>query len=139
MGAVERRSPLAVVAGVVARDGRIMLCRRRPEVHNGLKWEFPGGKLEPGEAPEDALRRELREELAIDVRVGRVLDAVLHRYPDRDVLVLFYPCEIVAGEPAPVDCDAVAWAEKGELNTFDLAGADALFVERQNGELKIEN
>ena len=101
MGAVERRSPLAVVAGVVARDGRIMLCRRRPEVHNGLKWEFPGGKLEPGEAPEDALRRELREELAIDVRVGRVLDAVLHRYPDRDVLVLFYPCEIVAGEPAP--------------------------------------
>ena len=55
--------PLIVSAGVVVRDSRVMICRRRPEVHNGLKWEFPGGKLEPGESPEAALARELTEGL----------------------------------------------------------------------------
>lgn len=135
MGSESKRPMLTVSAGVVRRDGRIMLCRRRPEVHNGLKWEFPGGKLEPGETPEDALKRELREELAIDVEVGRVLDVVLHRYPDRDVLVLFYPCVIMRGEPRPVDCDAVAWAAPEDLDQYDFAGADAAFVRRSRGVL----
>ena len=73
------RERMLVAAGVVIRENSIMLCQRRPEVHNGLKWEFPGGKLEPGESPEEALRRELREELSIDVRVGHVADAVYYR------------------------------------------------------------
>ena len=73
---VEARRCLTVVAAVVERDGLIMLCQRRPEVHNGLKWEFPGGKLEPGESPEQALARELWEELGIEAQVGRVRDAV---------------------------------------------------------------
>ena len=122
--------PLVVVAAVVERDGRIMLCQRRPDAHNGLKWEFPGGKIEPGETPEAALARELREELAVDARVGKIRDAVLHRYPDRDVLVLFYQCTIPSGDPAPVDCNAVAWAAPDELNRYDLAAADRAFVER---------
>lgn len=121
---------LIVSAAVVVRDGRVMLCQRRPEAHNGLKWEFPGGKLEPGESPEAALRRELREELAIEVTVGRVADAVYHRYPDRDVLVLFYRCAITSGEPRTVDCNAVAWAAPDELSQYDFAGADAAFVAR---------
>lgn len=124
---------LLVVAGVAIRDDRVMLCQRRPEVHNGLKWEFPGGKLEPGESPEQALARELREELSIDVRVGRIADAVYHRYPDRDVLVLFYRCEIVAGEPRTVDCNAIAWATLEEMPGYDFAGADRVFVERLLG------
>ena len=122
--------PLVVAAAVVERDGRIMLCQRRPEVHNGLKWEFPGGKLEPGESPEAALARELTEELGVEAEVGRVMDAVFHRYPDRDVLVLFYRCRIVAGEPATRDCNAVAWASPQELGRYDFAGADLAFVER---------
>ena len=121
---------LTVAAGVVVREGRIMLCQRRPEAHNGLKWEFPGGKLEPGESPEAALARELREELGIRVRVGRVIDAVYHRYPDRDVLVLFYRCEITSGEPRCMDCAAVAWALPADLPHYDFAGADRAFVAR---------
>ena len=124
---------MIVVAAVVRRGERIMLCQRRPEAHNGLKWEFPGGKLEPGEGPEDALRRELREELEIDVDVGRVRDAVYHRYADRDVLVLFYDCRIAAGEPRTADCNAIAWALPGELGEYDFAGADAAFVARAAG------
>ncbi len=119
-----------VCAAVIERDGRVMICQRRPEAHNGLKWEFPGGKLEPGESPEAALKRELSEELAIDVAVGRVMDAVVHRYPDRDVLVLFYRCSILSGEPVTVDCNAVEWARPDDLPRYDFAGADRAFVER---------
>jgi 8-oxo-dGTP diphosphatase len=131
---VEARRCLTVVAAVVERDGLIMLCQRRPEVHNGLKWEFPGGKLEDGESPETALARELREELAIEARVGRVADAIYYRYPDRDVLVLFYMCQIVSGEPRAVDCNDIRWVTPGDLSRFDFAGADAQFVRRNGGQ-----
>lgn len=126
--------PLLVVAAVTLRDGRVMICQRRPDVHNGLKWEFPGGKLEPGESPEAALARELREELTVEVRVGRVTDAVYYRYADRDVLVLFYMCQIVSGEPRAVDCNDIRWVTPGDLPRFDFAGADAQFVRRNGGQ-----
>ena len=111
---------LTVVAAVTERDGKIMICQRRPEVHNGLKWEFPGGKIEPGESPEAALARELREELAIEVRVGRI----------RDALLLFYGCALVSGAPRAVDCNAVAWVTPEALGTYDFAGADLKFIQR---------
>jgi len=121
---------LTVVAAVVERDGRVMLCQRKPGVHNGLKWEFPGGKLEPGEGPEAALARELREELGVRAAVGRVRDAVFYRYPDRDVLVLFYGCRLEAEAPRALDCNAIAWATPDELAGYDFAGADLAFVRR---------
>ena len=121
---------LTVTAAVIVRDGRILLCQRRPEVHNGLKWEFPGGKLEPGETPEAALARELKEELDIDAAVGPICDAVLHRYPDRDVLLLFYPCRILGGVLRTVDCNAVEWVAPETLPGYDLAAADRTFVDR---------
>ena len=121
---------IVVSAGVVMRDGRIMLCQRKPEVHNGLKWEFPGGKLEAGESPEAALVRELREELGIEISVGRVMDVMFHSYPGRDVLILFYPCRILSGEPECIDCNAIAWAAPDDLLGYDLADGDRRFAER---------
>ena len=128
---------LVVAAAVVEREGRVMLCQRRPGAHNALKWEFPGGKLEPGESPEEALARELREELDLRVTVGRIRDAVFYRYPDRDVLVLFYGCRVASGEPRPLDCNAVAWALPDELPGFDFAGADLEFVRRNRPDAAI--
>ena len=121
---------LVVSAAVARREGKIMICQRKPGSHNGLKWEFPGGKLEPGESPEQALIREIREELAVEISVGRILDAVFYRYCDRDVLVLFYDCAVTSGEPAPVDCHAIRWVGPGALSEYDFAGADAAFVAR---------
>ena len=121
---------LIVAAAVTEREGRVMLCQRRPEVHNGLKWEFPGGKLEAGESPEAALARELQEELGIEAAVGRVRDVVYYRYPDRDVLVLFYACRVLSGEPRTLDCNAIAWALPEEMSGYDFAGADLEFVRR---------
>ena len=127
---------LVVAAAVVERGGRVMLCQRLPDAHNGLKWEFPGGKLEAGETPEAVLARELREELDIDVAVGHICDAVLHRYPDRDVLVLFYSCTLMSGEPTAVQCNAIAWADPADMPGYDFAGADRAFVERHySGQL----
>ena len=121
---------LVVAAAIVERAGRVMLCQRLPDAHNALKWEFPGGKLEAGESPEAALARELREELDVRVDVGRVRDAVFYRYPGRDVLVLFYGCALLEGEPAAVECNAIAWATPDELSGYDFAGADLAFVKR---------
>ena len=128
----ERRpgQPIIVVAAVTVRDERVMICQRRPEAHNGLKWEFPGGKLEPGESPEEALARELSEELDLRAEVGRVIDAVHYRYPDREVLVLFYDCRIAGDEPRAVDCNAIAWVTPQALRDYDFAGADLAFVHR---------
>ena len=126
---------LIVVAGVALREARVMICRRRADSSNGLKWEFPGGKVEPGESPEEALARELEEELDIGVRVGRIADAVYYHYPQGDVLVLFYLCRIIRGDPRPIDCDAVEWVLPEDLPPFDFAGADRVFVDRNFRQL----
>ena len=122
--------PLIVVAAVVTRDDRLMICRRPAEAHNGLKWEFPGGKMEPGESPQQALAREMAEELDVRVQVDRVCDVVYYRYPDRDVLVLFYRCRITQGHPRAMDGQAIEWASPESLPGFDFAGADRVFVDR---------
>ena len=122
---------IAVVAGVVKRDGRLLLCQRPEGKRLGLLWEFPGGKVELGEAPEAALERELREELNVETRTGHVLDVL--RLDDRnggDMLLLFYESEIVSGEPETVECRAFAWVLPQDVRAYDLAPADALFARR---------
>ena len=114
---------IIVAAGIVIRDGKIMLCQRRPGDRLGLKWEFPGGKLERGENPQQALERELREELAIETRTGRIFD-VHHVAGDREILVLFFRSELVSGEPQTLECHAVHWVDPVHLIDYDLASAD---------------
>ena len=127
---------IVVVAGVVLRGGRVMLCRRRPAGHDPSKWEFPGGKVEPGEGPERALERELREELHIETRTGRIYD-VRHRIDGaRELLLLFYFAELTDGEPEPVECSAVEWVEPERLTDYDLAPSDALVAARLAEELR---
>ncbi|MBQ9952372.1 MAG: (deoxy)nucleoside triphosphate pyrophosphohydrolase [Clostridia bacterium] len=115
---------IVVAAGIVSRNGKIMLCQRRPEDRLGLKWEFPGGKLESGESPQQALERELREELAIETRTGRIFDIYHESSGDRSLLLLFFRSEILSGEPKTLECNAVAWVDPHELTKYDLAPAD---------------
>ena len=123
---------IAVVAGMVRRGGRVLLCQRPEGKRLGLLWEFPGGKLEAGECPEAALERELREELAVQARTGRVLDVL--RLDDRnggDLLLLFYESEIARGEPQTVECRALDWVLPEDVAAYDLAPADRLFLRRR--------
>lgn len=115
---------IVVSAGIIARDGRIMLCQRKPGGRVGLKWEFPGGKLEQGESPQQALERELREELDIETRTGRIYDVHHEIIGDRSLILLFFRSEILSGEPRTIDCNAIEWVEPARLLEYDLAPAD---------------
>ena len=123
-----------VSAGIVVQNGKIMLCQRKPKGYYGLKWEFPGGKLEPGESPEQALERELREELAIETRTGRIFDVQYSRENGSELLILFFYTEILSGEPQTVDCQAIAWTERESLLSFDLAANDMRVAARLASE-----
>ncbi len=119
---------IVVAAGMVVREGRVLIARRPEGRHLAGKWEVPGGKLEEGESPEEALRRELREEMNIETRIGRIRAVKYFRYPEKDVLLLFYWAELVWGEPENVDCGGFAWARPEELKGYDFAPADAELI-----------
>jgi 8-oxo-dGTP diphosphatase len=123
-----------VVAGLIVRDGRLLITQRTQPPALAGKWEFPGGKIEEGEAPEVALARELREEIGVDVRVGRIWDVLFHRYPDFDLIMLVYACAIADGEPRAVDVGDLAWVLPVELPRWDILPADRPLVERLRTE-----
>lgn len=114
-----------VVAAVVRRDGRILVTRRHGHAERGGQWEFPGGKVEPGESEPEALVREIREELDCAVDVGPLLARTVHRYPDLEVELAFYACALTPGsEPRLVGAAAMEWAEPGLLERYDFCEAD---------------
>jgi 8-oxo-dGTP diphosphatase len=114
-----------VVAAVVRRDGRILVTRRHGHAERGGQWEFPGGKVEPGESEPEALVREIREELDCAVDVGPLLARTAHRYPDLEVELAFYACALTPGsEPRLVGAAAMEWADPGLLERYDFCEAD---------------
>ena len=115
---------IAVVAGLIVRDGKLLIAQRPGDKHMGGRWEFPGGKIEKGESPEAALRRELSEELGIEVKVGRIYHAVMHSYPEKDVLLMFYRCSLMSGEPRPSEEADVRWIKESEIRSYNWAEAD---------------
>ncbi|HKS37268.1 MAG TPA: (deoxy)nucleoside triphosphate pyrophosphohydrolase, partial [Verrucomicrobiae bacterium] len=113
-----------VAAGLVFRKGKLLIAQRRQGVHLGGLWEFPGGKREVGESFQDCLRRELREEVGIDVKIGALLGTVTHAYPEKTVHLKFYRCELRRQEPRALGCDAIAWVGPDELGQFRFPAAD---------------
>ncbi len=114
-----------VVAAVVRRGDAILISRRLDRAERGGQWEFPGGKVEPGEAEPDALRREIREELGCAVEVGRPIARHAHRYPDLEVELAFYACALPPGEePRALGVAALEWARAGTLASYDFCEAD---------------
>jgi 8-oxo-dGTP diphosphatase len=121
-----------VVAGMIVDDrGRVLVTQRRADQSLPLQWEFPGGKVEPGESPVAAVARELREELGVHVVVGRIWDVMFHAYPTFDVVMLVYACRLAAGQqPAAVEVADLAWVTAADLAGYDVLPADAPLVER---------
>lgn len=119
---------VVVAAAVIRQQGRILLTRRMAGTHLAGMWEFPGGKLEEGEAPEAALVRECREECGIEIAVTDILDVAFHRYPKKDVLLLFYECTLVCGEVTHKEVAEHAWVLPSELDNYELPPPDARLV-----------
>lgn len=131
----ERSRKLVVAALIVDGDGRVLLTQRRADQALPLLWEFPGGKVEPGEAPEVALAREIEEELGARVEVGRVWDVMFHAYPEYDVYMLVYRCDLAPGaEPRAVEVKDLAWVEPGRLHEYPILPADRPLVVRLERE-----
>lgn len=121
---------ILVAAGLIFRNGSLLITQRPAGKHGAFKWEFPGGKVEHDEDPRKTLEREIQEELGIEVKAGDIIETIHHRYPDRSVLLLFYRCELISGEPQPIDCNALAWTDPAHLTEYDFLEADLDFIRR---------
>src|SRR5262245_27715072 len=130
-------SSIEVAAGLIFRDGKLLISQRPHDSHLGGLWEFPGGKREATETFQQCLRRELKEELGIEVEVGELFDQITHTYPERTVHLKFYCCRWIACEPQAIACAAVAWAAFDELAQYVFPAADARLLTRLTGELSL--
>jgi 8-oxo-dGTP diphosphatase len=121
-----------VVAGVMEHGGKILICRRRADQAHPLKWEFPGGKMEPGESPQAALVRELREELGIESVAGGELMRYEYAYPEkRPILLIFIQVADWRGEIVNRIFETISWEKAEKLADFDFLEGDAPFISRQ--------
>lgn len=122
---------MIVVAGVLQRDGKVLIGQRMANDRHGLKWEFPGGKVELGESPKQALRRELREELGVEAEIGPEVARYEHRLSGRIPLtLLFHRVESFEGEPRPETFEQILWEDPLALPSYDFLDGDLDFVRR---------
>jgi 8-oxo-dGTP diphosphatase len=122
-----------IVAAAVVRErpgAPVLLTRRIEGAHLAGFWEFPGGKVEAGEDPRDAVRRECREEIEVELEVVDILDVAWHRYREKDVLLLFYDCRLRAGEVRHLGVADHAWVDPAQLDAYPLPPPDARLVEK---------
>ena len=126
----ETRNCIEVAAGLIFRDGKLLITQRPADTHLGGLWEFPGGKRNPNETFEDCLRRELMEELGIEVEVGEVFETITHDYPEKTVHLKFFRCRWIQHEPRALGCPAFVWVQPHQLKDFVFPAADARLLER---------
>jgi 8-oxo-dGTP diphosphatase len=119
-----------VAAGLIFRDGQLLITQRHSNVHLGGLWEFPGGKRERDETFEQCLVRELKEELGVQVHVLELFESITHEYPQKTVHLRFFVCSLKTGEPQALDCNAVAWIQRKELGSYEFPAADAVLLKK---------
>jgi 8-oxo-dGTP diphosphatase len=124
------QKPILVVAGIIRKGDRILICQRQRSDAYGLQWEFPGGKVKDGESLPTALHRELEEELAIQAEVGGEVFRLRHHYPDRYVEVVFFAIANYRGELRNQVFEAIEWAPRANLREYNFLEADRELVNR---------
>jgi 8-oxo-dGTP diphosphatase len=123
---VSASRPIPVVCAVIEREGRLLLAQRPVDKHLPLKWEFAGGKVEPGEDPATAIVREIREELGCEIVIARALPRFPYDYTRVVIEMIPFVCVLAPGSPAPHPHEhvALAWVTPDQLKDYDLAPAD---------------
>ena len=123
------QSAISVIAGLIFRNGRVLICQRGQNAAFALKWEFPGGKIEDRETETDALRRELKEELAIDVRESEFFSGYAYSYEDGPTVSLrFHRVKSFQGEPQNLIFEQISWVEVDDLVNFDFLDGDQRLI-----------
>lgn len=126
----EKRTIRVVAALIESGEGLVLITQRRAEAFMPLKWEFPGGKVEPGETDQQALKREIQEELGITVAVGDHFMGLIHSYPDFNVDFQVYQCSILEGEIQKVGVHDFKWVNVKDLDKFRFPPADQPTVKK---------
>jgi 8-oxo-dGTP diphosphatase len=119
-----------VAAAILMQAERVLIGRRRAGARQGGLWEFPGGKIRAGETPEHCLRREIKEELGIDIEVGKLFGESVYSYPDQTVRLLAYRCTMTGGRLVLNDHAQLIWAAADELDRYRFCPADLVLVDR---------
>ncbi len=131
LSGAEAAPPLLVAAAVIVEAGRVLLTRRPAGVHLGGLWEFPGGKVRPGEDPRQTVSRELLEECGLRVEAAEPLEVTWHRYPEHDVLLLFFRCRRLGRDPVRhLGVSDHAWVPLGALDAYPMPPADGPVLRR---------
>jgi len=120
------------VVGAIIKDGERFLVGQRPaNKSQGGKWEFMGGKIEPGETPEQALARECREELSLEIENERIVDSVVHEYPEKTIRLTLIACTPKPGSvPKALEHQQIRWVTRAEMDSLDFAPADRELIEK---------
>jgi len=124
------KGPINVAAAIIVKDNKVFVARRKPGTHLAGFWEFPGGKLEYGETPEQCLARELLEEFNLQVRVGRFVGESVYDYGTKLIRLLAYEVEHVSGDFELIDHDEMRWLNEAELDSVNWAPADIALVKK---------
>ena len=130
MRAYERTIMVEVVAGLIWKDGKFMICQRPENKARALLWEFVGGKVEKGESREDALVRECKEELDVTVNPLDVFCTVDHVYPDITIRLVLFNAEIVSGEPKLLEHADLKWISADDIDNYEFCPADKEILEK---------
>jgi 8-oxo-dGTP diphosphatase len=117
-----------VTAAVIIQNGKYLIARRQAGGSLGKKWEFPGGKVEPGETPEEGLVRELKEEFNIKVKPGKFIGSHQFKNNDKEYELMAYFTEIIEGTITLTVHDEIQWVKAGEFDTFDIAASDKAII-----------
>lgn len=125
--------PRDIAAAVIQDRGRYLIARRRDDAVLGGYWEFPGGKLRPGESADACLRREVEEEVGVEIAVGELLERVVHRYPHGTVDIKFFRGTLLRGEPSPRSCAETRWVTASELRAYRFPPANDALIRRLSG------
>lgn len=116
---------LKVTAAILTHNSKILIAQKGPNDKRANKWEFPGGKIDPGETPKEALAREMQEEFLIRVEVDELYAESLFTYPEGEILVMAYYCRWVGGDLTPTEHADYKWVKAEELPRFDFVPSDA--------------
>ena len=139
MSSIDLSDIVKVTAAMLVKDHKIIIAKRGPDDRLAHKWEFPGGKIEINETPEQCLKREMKEEFDIDVSVGEYLGSSVYHYDHISIELMAYRTYWEEGEINLKDHDEFKWISLDQLTEFDFAPADLVFVEKlQNGEIAIQ-
>jgi len=120
---------VTVTAAIIKKENKILIAKRK-EGHLANKWEFPGGKIESNETPEDCLKRELREEFGIGTKIGKLLATSIYEYPHIKIKLMAYEVEYIAGEFKLNDHHEIKWVSKEDILIYDFAPADIPIVNK---------